>query len=528
MVMQRDLRADIDTEAEQDDKELMLAHFSMSEIEDLSQLGPIEMLPQEETQGVRIWDLTGLDPILREPQVQEIIQRALFNEDVEGYAEGGQVQGLPDNLEELRLAGRGGDKELALITDYMFEIFKAMNNGNVDINPETGFPEFFSLKKTFKNVVRVVVPAIGAYFGGPIGAAVGGTLARKLTGDSWKNSIQKGGMRYGSMAYGAGALGNLMGGAGGASGSVGGLLSRFGGSGGGGLGGMFGGGGGAGAASGGGLGGMFGKLGGMFGGGGTGAASAAGGGAASAAGGGSGFMGGLGGMMGKIAPMAIPAFMMNKGRQQENKDMREYEDRRERMHNDERARMGMDAQFNYMPYQDAYMPNPYFNAEEYNRGRHQFFVPRETAQEQEERSRARAAGERHSAGGIVGRGKGQNDDVRRAIPEKSYIIDASTVSDIGDGNTHAGMMELDKYFGRCFSKANKKAKGGMVKALVSDGEYQISPDHVAQLGEGSYERGAKKLDKMVKMIRSEKRQSGKKLPPKAKSVGGYIAKIKSA
>lgn len=494
MVMQRDLRADIDTEAEQDDKELMLAHFSMSEIEDLSQLGPIEMLPQEETQGVRIWDLTGLDPILREPQVQEIIQRALFNEDVEGYAEGGQVQGLPDNLEELRLAGRGGDKELALITDYMFEVFKAMNGGEININPETGFPEFFSLKKTFKNVVRVVVPAIGAYFGGPIGAAVGGTLARKLTGDSWKNSIQKGGMRYGAMAYGAGALGNLV----------------------------------TSGAGGGGLGGMFGKLGGMFGGGGTGGASAAGGGAASAAGGGSGFMGGLGGMMGKIAPMAIPAFMMNKGRQQENKDMREYEDRRERLHNDERARMGMDTQFNYMPYQDAYMPNPYFNAEEYNRGRHQFFVPRETAEEQEERSRTRAAGERHRAGGIVGRGKGQNDDVRRAIPEKSYIIDASTVSDIGDGNTHAGMMELDKYFGRCFSKANKKAKGGMVKALVSDGEYQISPDHVAQLGEGSYERGAKKLDKMVKMIRSEKRQSGKKLPPKAKSVGGYIAKIKSA
>jgi hypothetical protein len=109
--------------------------------------------------------------------------------------------------------------------------------------------------------------------------------------------------------------------------------------------------------------------------------------------------------------------------------------------------------------------------------------------------------EEYPSGLIEGIGGGQDDDIRMDVPENSYFVDASTVSDLGDGNTKAGAKKI--------------------QALVSNGEFFISPEKVTNLGKGNNEMGVKLLDKMVKNVRKHK--GGKvNLPPKAKSLASYI------
>jgi hypothetical protein len=60
-----------------------------------------------------------------------------------------------------------------------------------------------------------------------------------------------------------------------------------------------------------------------------------------------------------------------------------------------------------------------------------------------------------------------------------------------------------------------------VPAMLSDGEYVIDASTVANLGDGNNTAGAKKLDQMVKNIRMHKGGSAK-LPPKAKSISQYL------
>lgn len=107
----------------------------------------------------------------------------------------------------------------------------------------------------------------------------------------------------------------------------------------------------------------------------------------------------------------------------------------------------------------------------------------------------------YPSGLIEGVGGGQDDDVRTYLPEDSYIIDASTVADLGDGNTHAGARKID--------------------ALVSNGEYFVSPDKVRKLGGGNSEHGSALLNKLVKNVRRHKGGSIK-LPPKSKPITSYI------
>lgn len=102
---------------------------------------------------------------------------------------------------------------------------------------------------------------------------------------------------------------------------------------------------------------------------------------------------------------------------------------------------------------------------------------------------------------IEGFGGGQDDDTMAELPENSYIIDATTVSNIGDGNSMAGAKKLD--------------------AFISNGEYYVSPDKVAKLGNGSHKVGTSILNKMIKGV--QKHKTGKVgIPPKAKSLTSYI------
>jgi hypothetical protein len=105
-----------------------------------------------------------------------------------------------------------------------------------------------------------------------------------------------------------------------------------------------------------------------------------------------------------------------------------------------------------------------------------------------------------------GFGGGQDDDVRINLPENSYIIDATTVSDLGDGNTRAGSRKLN--------------------ALVSDGEMALNPLQVAAIGKRDMDkyvkRGTGALDNLVKNVRSHKQGGSTKLPPKAKPINAYM------
>ena len=70
-----------------------------------------------------------------------------------------------------------------------------------------------------------------------------------------------------------------------------------------------------------------------------------------------------------------------------------------------------------------------------------------------------------------------------------------------------------------------KAKGGIIKAMVSPDEYRVSPEQVTAIGKGSNEKGAKILKKFVSEVRKKKRSSGQKLPPKSKPIDGYLKNI---
>lgn len=145
--------------------------------------------------------------------------------------------------------------------------------------------------------------------------------------------------------------------------------------------------------------------------------------------------------------------------------------------------------------------------------------------------------EGYSTGGQVARGGfitghdgGQDDNVHRDLPENSFIINATAVSHLGDGNSLAGAKKLDHFFHHLKHQhglSGYHMHGGgtahrKIDAMVSDGEYEVSPEHVASLGKGDLHKGVKMLNNLQKNVLSHK--ATKKLPPKAKSLFVYMQK----
>ncbi len=128
---------------------------------------------------------------------------------------------------------------------------------------------------------------------------------------------------------------------------------------------------------------------------------------------------------------------------------------------------------------------------------------------------------------IEGPGKGQDDVIATSVPEKSYIIDASSVSDLGDGSSEAGAEVFDNFFeelrGRP-AKANHAARE--VPVYLSNDEYLIDESDVTLLGGGDNNKGAKLLKSIVKNIRQHKSSNGSGLPPKAKDLVEYFPRKK--
>ncbi len=134
---------------------------------------------------------------------------------------------------------------------------------------------------------------------------------------------------------------------------------------------------------------------------------------------------------------------------------------------------------------------------------------------------------------VKGKGTGQSDEIKTSVPNGSYIIDASSTSDLGDGSSEAGGKVLKAFenhikakFGRArpiVEKHIKKQNKG-VPVWLSNDEYMFDPTTVTLLGHGSNAQGAKVLKKMVHNLRVHKNSNGTGLPPKAKNPLDYIRK----
>jgi hypothetical protein len=123
-------------------------------------------------------------------------------------------------------------------------------------------------------------------------------------------------------------------------------------------------------------------------------------------------------------------------------------------------------------------------------------------------------------GALMGPTGGRTDALPISVPAGAHVIPADVVSGVGEGNTHAGMLWMDKQFGSgpYGSKAPKlhRAAGGEIPILASDGEYVVAPEKVAELGGGNPQAGHDAIDKFIVNKRREIIHTMANLPQPAK------------
>jgi len=124
-----------------------------------------------------------------------------------------------------------------------------------------------------------------------------------------------------------------------------------------------------------------------------------------------------------------------------------------------------------------------------------------------------------------GGGTGQSDDIPAMLHDGDYVMDAETVSALGDGSSKAGMHVLEGFRKQVPHKDG--AVGNPVPAKIADGEYVFPAAFVTALGKGDNKKGSEILDGLREKLREHKRNaSTDKIPPKAKSPLDYIKKSK--
>lgn len=147
----------------------------------------------------------------------KVVQSQLQAGNTPRFARGG--------LNQIARMGRYGDTMLAHISPEEARMLRA-RGGSGTINPMTGLPEFFSLKKAFKKIVKAVAPVLPIVLsvGAPgIGTAIGSALGATGTAASMLGSAAIGGLTSAATGGNAlqGAIGGALGaGAGGALGSA--------------------------------------------------------------------------------------------------------------------------------------------------------------------------------------------------------------------------------------------------------------------------------------------------------------------
>jgi hypothetical protein len=128
---------------------------------------------------------------------------------------------------------------------------------------------------------------------------------------------------------------------------------------------------------------------------------------------------------------------------------------------------------------------------------------------------------------------GRTDHLPMHVPSGSYVIPADIVSGMGEGNTIAGFKHMRRMFGGGpYGEGNAPYGGGggpgpygeaiqtraaggeanSVPIVAAGGEYVLSPEQVAAVGEGDIDLGHRVLDEFVKRKRAEIVNTLKKLP----------------
>lgn len=156
-------------------------------------------------------------------------------------------------------------------------------------------------------------------------------------------------------------------------------------------------------------------------------------------------------------------------------------------------------------------------------------------------TRAEAKGMTHS-GPIMSAVPGRTDRHNASVAPGSYVLNADSISHLGQNNTQAGMAVASHMFGkggpfgagtmpikhgsgapRPPSPAKLRADGGEAGGsdepadiVVAGGEFIVPPEIVANIGGGDVERGHKILDAWMKKLRKDHIRTLQRLPGPAK------------
>ena len=143
-------------------------------------------------------------------------------------------------------------------------------------------------------------------------------------------------------------------------------------------------------------------------------------------------------------------------------------------------------------------------------------------------------------GGYVNaKDSGIKDNILASVPEGSYVMDATTVSLLGDGNSLAGKERIEEMLEKARSKKPKsfdgsffysgveptKVKVGMpMDVRISGGEYVIMPEDVVLFSKnGDNDEGSRRLDKMrINLKKQKKLPTGSHILPKTKEITAYL------
>lgn len=132
-------------------------------------------------------------------------------------------------------------------------------------------------------------------------------------------------------------------------------------------------------------------------------------------------------------------------------------------------------------------------------------------------------------GCLYGASGGQTDDVDASMPEGSYVMDATTISLYGDGNTENGFHKLNELKDKFIKAAHEHGYERphnlkMLPAKVSHGEDIWPPEAVFGAGilvDDNPKHGVKVLDRFRDNLREQKGVK-KFLPPKSKDASYYL------
>jgi len=119
------------------------------------------------------------------------------------------TMGLVQAARQIESYGRGPDRSLAHISPDESAMLDYMQGGR-RVNPVTGLAEYGAFGNILKAVAKIGASTVGFMYGGPLGAAAASAAVSKLTGDSWKSALTTGaisGLTSGLGSYASGTRG---------------------------------------------------------------------------------------------------------------------------------------------------------------------------------------------------------------------------------------------------------------------------------------------------------------------------------